>query len=673
MAPAVAGAPEAPVNLGTAGNYVILAKTGVSTVPASVITGDVGLSPAATDALTGFSLTMVGTLSATSTQVTGSLYAGDMTVPTNSNLITAVTNMQDAYTDAATRPAPPDFLDLGIGEIGGQTLTPGLYTWTTGVTISTDVTISGGPNDVWIFQIPGNLTMSSATDVLLSPGAQAKNIFWQVAGFVDIGTTAHFEGIILCQTAITLRTGASMNGRALAQTRVDLDQNTITEPPTLPPVAQVNLSLVRSSATVNLGDTFTVNVAVQPQLGQAVAGVDAFVDFNPAVLQVVSITAGGGSLFPTELGNTFDNVAGDADYSAGDLSAPYPTTSFNMATITFNTIAASANTNITFSSVFGRNTNAALIDGTSVLGSLTNTSVAVVVPAVPPVNLSLVPSAATVNVGQTFTVNVNVQPTGGLSVDAVDAFVDFDPAVLQVVSITAGVESLFPNEMGNTFDNVAGQADYSAGDLSAPFPTTSFNMATITFLAKAPVAPANITFSSVFPRDTTAARGITAVTGTLTNAAVTVTPGALHHITVSPANPSLAVGGTQTYTAATFDVLNNPRSGDPIVWSVTNATAGAIVAGTGAFTAGTVAGVYNNVIVATSGAFTGTASVTVIAGALHHITVSPANPSVVIGGNQTYTAATFDVFNNPRAGDPIAWSVSNAAVGAINAGTGVLT
>jgi hypothetical protein len=221
----------APVLLGTAGNFVILAKTAVSTVPTSVITGDVGVSPAATSYLTGFGLTMVGTTSATSTQVIGggSLYGADMTVPTSSNLTTAVLNMEAAYTDAAGRPTP-DFLNLGAGEIGGLTLVPGLYNWTTGVTISTPVTITGGANDVWIFQIPGNLTMSNAQNVILGGSAKAKNIFWQVAGFVELGTTAHFEGILLSQTEIRLRTGATMNGRALAQTQVTLDQSTVTTP-----------------------------------------------------------------------------------------------------------------------------------------------------------------------------------------------------------------------------------------------------------------------------------------------------------------------------------------------------------------------------------------------------------------------------------------------------------
>jgi hypothetical protein len=227
VVPVTAG--PSPVLLGLAGNYVILAKTSVSTVPASAITGDVGLSPAATSYLTGFSLTMVGTTSATSPQVTGSLYGADMTTPTSSNLTTAITNMGTAYTDAAGRPTP-DFLNLGAGEIGGLTLIPGLYKWTTGVTISSNVVLSGGSNDVWIFQIPGTLALSSAKNVTLSGGAQAKNIFWQVAGTVNIGTSGHFEGIILAQTSITLGTGASMNGRALAQSAVILNANAVTKP-----------------------------------------------------------------------------------------------------------------------------------------------------------------------------------------------------------------------------------------------------------------------------------------------------------------------------------------------------------------------------------------------------------------------------------------------------------
>ncbi|MDZ4667029.1 MAG: ice-binding family protein [bacterium] len=215
----------AVVDLGTAGNYVILAKTAINNNPTSNITGDLGLSPAATSYITGFGLT-AATGYATASQVTGRIYGADMASPTPINLTTAVDNMNTAYNDAAGRPTP-DFFELGTGNIGGKTLTPGLYKWTNTVTVPTSVTISGAANDIWIFQIAGDLTTSSAIKVTLIGGAQAKNIIWQVAGKVVIGTTAHFEGVILSKTGITLGTGASLNGRALAQTAVILDGNKI--------------------------------------------------------------------------------------------------------------------------------------------------------------------------------------------------------------------------------------------------------------------------------------------------------------------------------------------------------------------------------------------------------------------------------------------------------------
>ena len=216
------------IDLGTAANYVIVAKTAINNNATSSVTGDLGLSPAATSYITGFSLTDA-TGYATSAQVTGKVFAADMAVPTPINMTTAVNNMVTAYNDAAGRPSP-DFSELGTGNIGGKTLAPGLYKWTSAVTMPTDVTISGGANDVWIFQISGNLTMSSATKIILSGGAQAKNIFWQVAGSATLGTTSHFEGVLLSMTGITFQTGASINGRALAQTAVILDGNVVTKP-----------------------------------------------------------------------------------------------------------------------------------------------------------------------------------------------------------------------------------------------------------------------------------------------------------------------------------------------------------------------------------------------------------------------------------------------------------
>lgn len=217
-----------PVDLGAAGDYVLLAKTGISTIPDSAITGDVGLSPEATISLTGFSQTDA-TGYATSTQVTGRLYAAGMTSPTPSNLITAVSNMETAYNVAASR-VGVDALNLSDGLIGGLTLVPGLYKWGSDVSITSALTIEGNSTDVWIFQISGNLTIASAQSVLLTGGALPENIIWQVAGTVTMGASSHFEGIVLGKTNIALGEGATMNGRLFAQTEIALDQATVTQP-----------------------------------------------------------------------------------------------------------------------------------------------------------------------------------------------------------------------------------------------------------------------------------------------------------------------------------------------------------------------------------------------------------------------------------------------------------
>jgi hypothetical protein len=217
----------APVVLGAAATYVILAKSAVTNVPRSSIVGNIGLSPAAGSFITGFALVRPsGRSYATSAQVTGKVYAANYGVPTPANLTRAIGAMQAAYVNAAGR-RNPNHTELYGGYIGGRTLAPGLYKWSTTVRISRNVTLRGGVDDVWIFQIAGGLTQASATKIILSGGAQAKNIFWQVARVVAIGTTAHLEGEVLGKTGITLKTGASVNGRLLAQTAVTLQSNRI--------------------------------------------------------------------------------------------------------------------------------------------------------------------------------------------------------------------------------------------------------------------------------------------------------------------------------------------------------------------------------------------------------------------------------------------------------------
>ncbi len=216
---------QTPVSLGTAGTFAILTKSGITDVFASAINGDVGASP-----ITGAAIHLT-----CAEVMTGRVYSVNAAGPlpcrvTDPTLLTkAVGDMQTAYTDAAGR-VLPDFTDLGAGKIGGLTLVPGLYKWNTSVLMSTDVTLSGGKNDVWIFQIAGTFTQANATKMILKGGARSKNIFWQASGAVAIGTTAHSEGVILAKTMIAMKTGASANSRLLAQTAVTLQQNAVKQP-----------------------------------------------------------------------------------------------------------------------------------------------------------------------------------------------------------------------------------------------------------------------------------------------------------------------------------------------------------------------------------------------------------------------------------------------------------
>lgn len=222
--PVVVG--QTPVALGNAGHFRILSKAGISTTGTTAISGNIGVSPISSTAITGFGLMLdPSNQFSTSSLVTGQVLAPDYAPRTRRFLTSAVNDMESAYTDAAGR-SLPDFTELGAGNVGGLTLAPGLYKWGTGVTIpAVGVTLSGSATDVWIFQIAGNLSVRNGAMVTLTGGAQASRVFWQVAGETTIGTTAQFRGIILCQTQIVMNTGATIYGRALAQTGVTLDAN----------------------------------------------------------------------------------------------------------------------------------------------------------------------------------------------------------------------------------------------------------------------------------------------------------------------------------------------------------------------------------------------------------------------------------------------------------------
>jgi hypothetical protein len=224
------------VNLGTAGNYAILANTGIDTAPgASVITGNIATGPGVTStAITGFALSLpAASPYANSIQVSGKVYAYDYAVPTPTEVNTASLDMGAAYTAAAgMAPAGGGLVTAcpGVGALGGLTITPGVYNCSVAISITSDVYLNGSATDVWVIRTTQGLSQAAATTVHLTGGALPQNVFWQVAGAVTVGSTAHFEGIILGQTAITFGNASSINGRLMAQTAVNLDTTTVTQP-----------------------------------------------------------------------------------------------------------------------------------------------------------------------------------------------------------------------------------------------------------------------------------------------------------------------------------------------------------------------------------------------------------------------------------------------------------
>jgi hypothetical protein len=248
-----------PVNLGSAGNFVILAESGITTTGTTSIIGNIGVSPITGASMTGFGLALDPSGQfATSSLVTGNVYAADYSPPTPAMMTAAVNDMQTAYADAAGR-ADPSNTDLDAGNIGGLTLYPGLYKWSTAVAIPTSVTLNceGDTKSVFIFQIAGGLNTGSGAAVNLSGGCQSQNIFWQVAGGVTLGATSSFKGIILSQTSIVMGAGDVLDGRALAQTAVTLNADNVTAPiATASPQPTITLS-ASTPTTINATQNVT--------------------------------------------------------------------------------------------------------------------------------------------------------------------------------------------------------------------------------------------------------------------------------------------------------------------------------------------------------------------------------------------------------------------------------
>ena len=212
------GRGPAPLNLGASANYAILSVNALTNLPSSQVTGNIGLTK------------QPGShIQLSCAEVNGTIFTSDNSGPpcrqvNGAGLLADELDADAAYNDAITR--TPDYSELADGNIGGLNLGPATYYWSTGVTIGSNLTLTGGPEDVWIFNIKEGLEVAPDVQIILKGGALPKNIFWAPTFTVDVGANSRFSGILLPAAPVIMGTGASIRGALLAY-EVHLDQNVV--------------------------------------------------------------------------------------------------------------------------------------------------------------------------------------------------------------------------------------------------------------------------------------------------------------------------------------------------------------------------------------------------------------------------------------------------------------
>lgn len=255
--------------MGTEQNFAVLGGSTVTNTGSSVLTGDLGLYPGT--AITGFPPGLV----------TGEIHVADAVA------LQAQTDTTATYIDLAGQACNTTV----SADLGGQTLTPGVYCSASSMALTGELTLDAGgdPNAVWVFQMGSTLTTASNSSVVLTNGADACNVFWQVGSSATLGTTTSFIGNIFALTSITLNNGASVSGRLLARNgAVTLDNNTVTAPVCgIAPVASITLDKTFSPDTINAGGVSTLTITLSNANDTIANLIGPLIDNLPAGLVVV--------------------------------------------------------------------------------------------------------------------------------------------------------------------------------------------------------------------------------------------------------------------------------------------------------------------------------------------------------------------------------------------------
>ena len=249
-APRTLAAGPAPINLRSAAHFTILATATTTTTGGGIINGDVGLSPA-------------GSQGIPPGKINGTIYDGD------TNGVAAQAQLDLTAAIIAASPAQlPGGINAGA-ELGGQTLVAGVYQSPSGsYAITGDLTLFGGPDDVWVFQMASTLTVAVSGRVILTGGTQARNIFWQVGSSATLGTSSVFEGTIMAYASISMNASSTLDGRALAQNGAvtfDGDGGSLSIP-AAPIFTGIARTTTNTTVVLNTSPYFLVTLQSSPDL-----------------------------------------------------------------------------------------------------------------------------------------------------------------------------------------------------------------------------------------------------------------------------------------------------------------------------------------------------------------------------------------------------------------------
>ncbi|MFA6236907.1 MAG: ice-binding family protein [Bacteriovorax sp.] len=213
-----------PLDLGIVESFAVMAYSSITSSPRSNINGKVGLKPGTRNLIA---------LDASSEVEGGSvnIYSGDDIGDKAIYLSLAREDLITAYREAAVRPTDKEKNEQFGGKLGGKTLPPGIYRWSDGVIIDSDMNLEGNSKDVWIFQITGNVLVANGARVRLSDGAKARNVFWQISGKVNLEENSVVSGTMMSQLNFEMKNSAKVNGRALVKNgKLIMNQNVINMP-----------------------------------------------------------------------------------------------------------------------------------------------------------------------------------------------------------------------------------------------------------------------------------------------------------------------------------------------------------------------------------------------------------------------------------------------------------